>query len=610
MFELRPYQKDAVRAVIEHFRRSSDPAVVVLPTGAGKSLVIAQLARLARGRVLVLAHVKELVEQNHAKYEAYGNPANIFSAGLKRKDAHAQVVFGSVQSVARNLDAFCQGFTLLVIDECHRLSLETDSQYQQVINHLRRSNPELKVLGLTATPYRLGHGWIYRYHHHGIIRGDLECFFSDCVFELPLRLMVKQGYLTPPNLVDGAVAQYDFSSCRPGIKGNYQEADLNRVLGSAKRATAQIISHVIAQAEQRQGVMIFASTVDHAREILGYLPDGDAALILGETDNAQRDQLIDAFKARQLKYLVNVSVLTTGFDAPHVDLIAILRPTESVSLYQQIVGRGLRLSPDKTDCLILEFAGNSYDLYAPEIGSPKPDPDTVPVMVFCPQCQFANTFWGKTDADGDIIEHFGRRCQGIVDSTSHANHHANNGVKEGDDGPRQQCDYRFRFKECDRCNAQNDIAARRCHHCRAVLIDPDTKLRDALALKDARVIRCAGMTMESIPGKAKQGKPGHPKLKVIYHDEDGTELGETFSLDTAAQQHVFKIHFLMPHLRNPEAPLKTQQKPYSVDQIVAAEDLFRAPDFVVARKQGHFWSIQEKLFDYEGRYRRANREFG
>ncbi|MEH6650613.1 MAG: DEAD/DEAH box helicase [Motiliproteus sp.] len=590
MFELRPYQKDAVRAVIEHFRSGSEPAVVVLPTGAGKSLVIAELARLARGRVLVLAHVKELVEQNHAKYQAYGNPASIFAAGLNRKETSEQVVFGSVQSVARNLDQFGAGFTLLVIDECHRLSLDTDSQYQQVINHLRQHNPDLKVLGLTATPYRLGLGWIYRYHHYGMVRGDENCFFNDCIFELPLRLMVSQQYLTPPTLIDGAIARYDFSSCQPSKNGEYSEADLNRVLRSSERATAQIIGEVITQARERQGVMIFASTVDHAREIIGYLPTDSAALVLGETAGAERDQLIDAFKQRQLKYLVNVSVLTTGFDAPHVDLIAILRPTESVSLYQQIVGRGLRLSPGKRDCLILEFAGNHYDLFAPEIGSPKPAAHTEPVMVFCPQCEFANTFWGTTDADGDIIEHFGRRCQGVVESNSD---------RERKSQPaRQQCDYRFRFKECERCNSQNDIAARLCHQCDAVMIDPDTKLREALALKDALVLRCAGMTLEAI-----QSKAGRPQLKVIYHDEDGTELAEYFSLDTTAQKTVFKKHFLQDHLRSSPRKLSFN----SVAEVIAAEAALRAPDFVVGRKKGYFWSIQQKLFDYQGRYRQADR---
>jgi DNA repair protein RadD len=153
-------------------------------------------------------------------------------------------------------------------------------------------------------------------------------------------LRFKQGYLTPPRQIYGTVPQYDFSTCKLGVSGRYQEADLNRVLGGAGRATARIISQVIAQAEHLHGVMIFAVTVDHAREIMGYLPEREAALVLGETEGVQRDQLIQAFKQRKLKYLVNVAVLTAGFDAPHIDLIAVLRPTESVSLYQQIIGRG------------------------------------------------------------------------------------------------------------------------------------------------------------------------------------------------------------------------------------------------------------------------------
>ena len=156
IFTLRPYQQEAVDATLNHFRRHKTPAVIVLPTGAGKSLVIAELARLARGRVLVLAHVKELVAQNHAKYQALGLEADIFAAGLKRKESHGKVVFGSVQSVARNLDAFQGEFSLLIVDECHRIGDDEESQYQQILTHLTKVNPHLRLLGLTATPFRLG----------------------------------------------------------------------------------------------------------------------------------------------------------------------------------------------------------------------------------------------------------------------------------------------------------------------------------------------------------------------------------------------------------------------------------------------------------------------
>lgn len=578
---LRDYQREAVARVIAHFRASSDPAVVVLPTGSGKSLVIAELARLARGRVLVLAHVRELVEQNHAKYQAYGLTADIFSAGLKRKEAERQVVFGSVQSVVRNLHRFDDaGFTLLVIDECHRVSQEKEASYRQVIDHLRKQNPSLKVLGLTATPYRLGQGFIYHLHHHGMVRGESESFFRTCVFEQPLRRMVKQGYLTPPKRLDMAIEGYDFSMLAPAGWGSFSEAALDRVV-AGNRATPGIVADIVGRAAARRGVMIFAATVAHADEIIGYLPANEAALITGATPARERAWLIEAFKAQSLKYLVNVAVLTTGFDAPHVDLIAILRPTESVSLYQQIVGRGLRLAPGKEDCLVLDYAGNPWDLYAPEVGEPRPDSDSEPVQVECPACGHANLFWGKRDGEL-VIEHHGRRCQGLVETS---------------EGKQRQCDFRFRFKVCDQCGAENDIAARRCHGCERVLVDADDKLKEALKLKDARVLRVSGMALEAtVNGR------GLPRLKVTYHDEDGATLSEWFALETPAQRGAFYTAFLRRHLRAPGVPWR----PTTPEEVINERARLRHPDFVVGRKVGRHFQIRDKLFDYQGRYRKAS----
>lgn len=587
---LRPYQRDAVARVVEHFRGSDDPAVVVLPTGSGKSLVIAELARLARGRVLVLAHVRELVEQNHAKYQAYGLEADIFSAGLGRKESGRQVVFGSVQSVVRNLPLFQDdAFTLLVIDECHRVSLETNSSYRQVIDHLRDRNPRLKVLGLTATPFRLGQGFIYHRHYHGMVRGDEACFFRDCVFEQPLRLMVKQGYLAEPRRIDAAVERYDFSRLVPSASGLFREEELNRVVAGS-RATPGIIAEVIERAGDRQGVMVFAASVAHAEEILAYLPAQEAALVTGNTPSRERRALIGAFKARRLKYLVNVAVLTTGFDVPHVDLIAILRPTESVGLYQQIVGRGLRLAPGKTDCLVIDYAANPWDLYAPEVGAPKPDSDAEPVQVECPSCGHANLFWGKRDGDL-VIEHFGRRCQGLVVDSARTRAKSTTSTSA-----MTQCLFRYRFKVCGQCGAENDIAARSCHGCRTLLVDADDKLKEALRLKDARVLRVSGMQLEA----THNGK-GLPRLKVTYHDEDGATLSEWFALETPAQRGAFAAVFLRDHLRAPGVPWR----PNSPEEVVAEQRRLRAPDFVVGRRVGRHWQVREKLFDYAGRYRKA-----
>ena len=580
IFTLRPYQQEAVDATLNHFRRHKTPAVIVLPTGAGKSLVIAELARLARGRVLVLAHVKELVAQNHAKYQALGLEADIFAAGLKRKESHGKVVFGSVQSVARNLDAFQGEFSLLIVDECHRIGDDEESQYQQILTHLTKVNPHLRLLGLTATPFRLGKGWIYQFHYHGMVRGDEKALFRDCIYELPLRYMIKHGYLTPPERLDMPVVQYDFSRLQAQSNGLFSEADLNRELKKQQRITPHIISQIMEFAAMRKGVMIFAATVEHAKEIVGLLPAEDAALITGDTPGAERDVLIENFKAQRFRYLVNVAVLTTGFDAPHVDLIAILRPTESVSLYQQIVGRGLRLAPGKTDCLILDYAGNPHDLYAPEVGTPKGKSDNVPVQVFCPACGFANTFWGKTTADGTLIEHFGRRCQGWF---------------EDDDGHREQCDFRFRFKNCPQCNAENDIAARRCRECDTVLVDPDDMLKAALRLKDALVLRCSGMSLQH--GHDEKGE----WLKITYYDEDGADVSERFRLQTPAQRTAFEQLFIRPHTRTPGIPLRW----ITAADILAQQALLRTRVLVVARMKGRYGQVREKGFIYEGGFRRG-----
>ncbi|EKO3429117.1 DEAD/DEAH box helicase [Vibrio fluvialis] len=576
MYTLRPYQADSVKAVIHYFRQHSTPAVIVLPTGAGKSLVIAELARLAKGRVLVLAHVKELVEQNHAKYEGYDLKGAIFSAGLGRKETDQQVVFASVQSVVRNLDAFKNQFSLLVIDECHRVPDDKSSSYQKVITHLLELNPGMKVLGLTATPYRLGMGWIYQYHTRGLVRSEEPRFFRDCIFELPIRYLLDEGFLTPARLIDAPVLSYDFSQLKPANTGRYKESEMDLVIEQSKRATPQIVQQIIQLAADKQGVMVFAATVRHAQEILGLLPQGESDIVIGDTPSPERDAIIQRFKQRDLKFLVNVSVLTTGFDAPHVDLIAILRPTESVSLYQQIVGRGLRLSPGKTECLVLDYAGNTYDLYQPEVGDPKPDSDSEIITIPCPACGFNNNFWGKLDNNGFLIEHYGRRCQGYF--------------TDEETGEREHCGYRFRAKYCGECGADNDIAARICHECDATLVDPDKKLKEALNLKDALVFECLDMDLSVL-----KDDKGKSQLKVTYRGENNAQVHEFWSLTTAKQKATFKERFVRPHLADKHRPFDEA----SPSKVVNNQHRFRPPQFVIARKVGRFWKMRDKIFEDE-----------
>lgn len=576
MYQLRAYQKQAVDNTIQHFRKSRQPAVIVLPTGAGKSLVIAELARVARGRVLVLAHVKELVEQNHHKYQSYGLPAGIYSAGLGQKDRDQKVIFGSIQSVARASEDFFENFSLLVIDECHRVAEEGSTQYQEVIAKLKLNNPQICILGLTATPYRLGLGWIFERSAAGEIKTEKKRFFKQCVFELPLTYMIRNQYLTIPVKVDIPVTCYDFSELTEGDR-SYTASEIEEILKSQKRLTPLIIKNIVDITEKfgREGVMIFSGGVKHAEEILSHLPEGQARLILGDTGQADRDRIIADFKEKKFKYLVNVSVLTTGFDAPHVDVIAILRPTESNSLYQQIVGRGLRLCEGKKDCYVLDYTGMGHDIYAPEIDEKRPAKDTAPVLVPCPVCAFENSFWGYA-VDGEVIEHFGRKCRGIA--------------QDPVTFQLRPCGYRFRSKICHACGAENDITAKACENCKAVLIDADAKLKQAKLSKNAHVMAPDRITFEE-----RRDKNSNPYLEVRYYDYDSNYVSEAHFFNHPSSLKKFNINFLRSHLRRPELAMELK----TPADAVKYQKLFRLPAFVIARKQDKYWKITEKVFAEE-----------
>src|SRR5690606_3178837 len=213
-----------------------------------------------------------------------------------------------------------------------------------------------------------------------------------------------------------------------------------------------------------------------------------SAIITGATPKAERDRIISEFKAQKIKYLVNVDVLTTGFDADHVDVIALLRATESVSLLQQIIGRGLRISHGKVDCLVLDYAQNidrhcpDGDVFNPTIKTKSAGGESVAIDVKCPVCSTKIEFTARPNPDnydidehgyftlygqqvetehGPMPAHFGRRCYGLVP--------VGRGIMD-------QCSYRWTSKPCPECNEPNDIAARYCCECKAELVDPNDKL--------------------------------------------------------------------------------------------------------------------------------------
>lgn len=354
MLSLRPYQRQAVNAIYSYFSKNDRNCLIVIPTAGGKSLVMADfikgvLEQWSDQRILIITHVKELIAQNFAELLSFWPeaPAGIYSAGLNRRDHQAQILFAGIQSIHKKAEIL-QRADLILIDEAHLIPRKSNTMYRRFLDTMLAMNPDMKVIGLTATPYRLDSGMLHK--------GD-DALFTDIAFEVSCRDLVQQEYLSP--LVSKAPdTQLDVSGvAKRG--GEFIPGQLEQAVDIA-HITKAAIDEIVAYGEDRRSWLIFGSGVQHCRHIAeeiegrGFL----AACIFGDTPAAERDDIIRRFKAFKIRSLVSMGVLTTGFNAPAVDLLAMLRPTQSTGLYVQIAGRGMRKAPGKTDCLVLDFAGN------------------------------------------------------------------------------------------------------------------------------------------------------------------------------------------------------------------------------------------------------------
>ncbi|CUH71833.1 UvsW helicase [Thalassovita autumnalis] len=385
MLTLRPYQNAAISSIYSYFKTNKGNPLVVIPTAGGKSLVMASfiegvLKAWPDQRILIVTHVRELIAQNHAEMiglwpEA---PAGIYSAGLGKREAQARVLFAGIQSIHRRAHEI--GHTdLVLIDEAHLIPGNSSTMYRRFLDALQAINPALKVIGLTATPFRTGSGML----HEG-----KDALFTDIAYEAPVRDLIDAGYLSPlvskqPN------TRLDVS--KVGTRaGDFIARDLAAAVDQDATTRAAVIE-IITHGKDRKSWLAFCSGVDHARHVAEeFTRQGiTCRTIFGDTPKEERDAIIAAFKRGEIRALASMGVLTTGFNAPAVDLIALLRPTKSAGLYVQMVGRGTRLAPDKENCLVLDFAGNVRRHGPIDLVRPKRPGDggggEAPTKV-CPEC--------------------------------------------------------------------------------------------------------------------------------------------------------------------------------------------------------------------------------
>jgi len=383
--ELRPYQREAVAAVYDHLRSRDDHPCVVIPTAGGKTPVMATICRDAvqqwNGRVLILAHVKELLEQATEKLHAMApdlwNKIGVYSAGLKCRDTEHPIIVAGIQSVFRRA-AELDRFDLILIDEAHMLPPDGEGMYRTFMADARAVNPNVRLVGLTATPYRMT---------TGMICGP-ENLLNHVCYEVGVRELIVQGYLCDLKTKAGR-RKADTTGLH--IRGGEFIAGEVEALMDDDALVRSACGEIVEHTRDRHSVLIFAAGVQHAMHVQRVLGEfgHECGFVCGETLPFDRAETLKRFKDGCLRYLVNVNVLTTGFDAPNIDCVALLRPTNSPGLYYQMVGRGFRLDPSKENCLVLDFGGNILrhgPVDALEIKDRAPGSGEAPAKE-CPQCQ-------------------------------------------------------------------------------------------------------------------------------------------------------------------------------------------------------------------------------
>ncbi len=475
MFEERDYQIQAHYAALEALR-DYRRVLIKAPAGSGKSHIIASLAKTmlgqVGGKVLVLAHRSELIKQNISKMS--GVNSTIFSSGAGGKDASGDVIFGSPVSVKNKIEVF-KDVKCIILDEAHAIT----PTFKKIVESLG----DIYVIGLTATDYRMRTGHVFQHHFkYGLMDESLaiDPWFEYLCYDIPHKTLLDQGYILPPLIQGDRNQGYDTNKLKLTQAGKWTGDSVRATFEGKGTKTHAIIIDIIRRSQDRSGVIIFAASRSHAEEIhliLGQYLKVDVSRVLIDKVKG-RDQIIADFKTQQFKYLVNVDIATTGFDAPHVDVIALMRRSESSGLVEQMCGRGARPHEGQFNYLLLDYAENlqnlfyQSDIYRPIVQTKKSEVGERKEY-HCPQCSGINscvikanpygydetpegyfTYHGEVVNDmygKPEVSHYGRKCA-------------------------HQCGFFYISKNCKSCDEVNDIAARVCSKCEGRLVDPNSKL--------------------------------------------------------------------------------------------------------------------------------------
>jgi len=411
MYTLRQYQRESVDSVYRHLRERDTNPCVVIPTAGGKSLCIAQVAKdavtLWNGRVMILAHVKELVEQNAAKLASICPElkVGVYSAGLNRRDTEESVIVAGIQSVCNRMDLF-RPFDLIMVDEVHMVPPDGEGRYRTFLEAAMKANPNVRLVGWTATPYRTQGGLICK----------PENLFQEICYEVGIKDLIDRGFLSKITARAGQVrADLTHLHIRAG---EFVSEDVEKAMG-ADNVVESACREIVELTRNRKTCLVFCTSVAHCNRVAKLIErysGEECAVVTGETSDDERARTIARLRGEKvdvdlfgnaappLRYCCNVAVMTTGTDIPGIDTVVLLRPTASPGLLVQAVGRGFRLSPEtgKTECLVLDYGRNlerfgpidMINVKEPTHGGGEPLAKECPVcrrilplsVMLCPEC--------------------------------------------------------------------------------------------------------------------------------------------------------------------------------------------------------------------------------
>lgn len=508
---LREYQQQGITETWEALKKNDDPVLFVMSVGGGKSLCISSILehmeKLGK-KALCLVNNSELVRNNSETFKEQGGNPSVFCATLNKKEYKTNIVFATPQSVINaiktNHPLSEAVFNMIVVDEAHGIDYNAhQSTFMRILRHYKGVYPEMRVLGLTGSDFR-GKGFD--------IVGE-NCLFKSRVANITTSWLIANGYLAKPTYGITKTAGYDFSKIKPQSTGKFKTEDLERVINKNFRLTGQILQEVQDIMTDRAGAFIFCSTRKHCEESMQALPSELTRIITGETPGDERHEILTAARAGKIKYLLSVNCLMVGIDVPNFCTTVWLRPTESLVIYVQGIGRALRLHADKSDALILDFSGNldRFQDWDDAIINEAIQPKTEEEQDYCIPCYTCHTLNKVTS----------RRCCGMPNN--------------------KRCDYYFEWKDCPSCKNKNDITARSCVHCQAELIDPNAKLSRDKKIKYELIVTQAKYWI------ALHQATGTPIINAEYKCVDGKAY-ESYFTHTPKNKNIFYAKFVKTHL--------------------------------------------------------------